>query len=153
MSHTTAWYTKLFGLKKLAGHFFLYKFALWLIAHSLDKFGGMNIYTREKAREKVVKGRATDVETFEFVETLLKENISKLPGAAPTQSLQVLTSRAKLFSSFTIIYCWKICFLKTFYTNLHIENDLKPKNKLTNKRKGRVFSLPKTAKPLILLLT
>ena len=43
----------------------------------------MNIYTREEAREKVVKGRATDVETFEFVETLLKENISKLPGAAP----------------------------------------------------------------------
>lgn len=65
----------------------------------------MNIYTREEAREKVVKGRATDVETFEFVETLLKENISKLPGAAPPQSLQVLTSRAKLFSSFTIIYC------------------------------------------------
>ena len=43
----------------------------------------MNIYTREEAREKVVKGRATDVETFEFVETLLKENISKLPSAAP----------------------------------------------------------------------
>jgi hypothetical protein len=64
----------------------------------------MNIYTREEAREKVVKGRATDVETFEFVETLLKENIPKLPGAAP-KSLQVLTSRAKLFSSFTIIYC------------------------------------------------
>lgn len=39
----------------------------------------MNIYTREEAREKVVKGRATDVETFEFVETLLKENIDKLP--------------------------------------------------------------------------
>ena len=64
----------------------------------------MNIYTREEAREKVVKGRDTDVETFEFVETLLKENISKLPGADP-QSLQVLTSRARLFFSFTIIYC------------------------------------------------
>ena len=54
-----------------------------IIAHlykdGLDKFGGMNIYTREEAREKVVKGRATDVETFEFVESLLKENISKLP--------------------------------------------------------------------------
>ena len=64
----------------------------------------MNIYTREEAREKVVKGRATDVETFEFVEKLLKENISKLPGADP-QNLQVLTSRARLFSSFTTIYC------------------------------------------------
>ena len=39
----------------------------------------MNIYTREEAREKVVKGRATDVGTFEFVESLLKEIISKLP--------------------------------------------------------------------------
>ena len=64
----------------------------------------MNIYTREEAREKVVKGRATDVETFEFVEKLLKENISKLPGADP-KNLQVLTSRARLFSSFTTIYC------------------------------------------------
>ena len=54
-----------------------------IIAHlykdGLDKFGGMNIYTREEAREKIVKGRATDVETFEFVEKLLKENIPNLP--------------------------------------------------------------------------
>lgn len=54
-----------------------------IIAHlykdGLDKFGGMNIYTREEAREKIVKGRATDKETFDFVESLLKENISKLP--------------------------------------------------------------------------
>ena len=54
-----------------------------IIAHlykdGLDKFGGMNIYTREEAKEKIVKGRATDVETFEFVEKLLKENIDKLP--------------------------------------------------------------------------
>lgn len=54
-----------------------------LIAHlykdGLDKFGGMNIYTREEAREKIVKGRATDVETFEFIENLLLENINKLP--------------------------------------------------------------------------
>lgn len=54
-----------------------------IVAHlykdGLDKFGGMNIYTREKAREKVVKGRTTDVETFEFVESLLKENLPKLP--------------------------------------------------------------------------
>ena len=54
-----------------------------IIAHlykdGLDKFGGMNIYTREEAREKIVKGRATDVETFEFVEKLLKENIPYLP--------------------------------------------------------------------------
>ena len=54
-----------------------------IIAHlymdGLDQFGGMNIYTREEAREKIVKGRATDVETFEFVEKLLKENIPNLP--------------------------------------------------------------------------
>ena len=54
-----------------------------IIAHlykdGLDKFGGMNIYTREEAREKIVKGRATDKETFDFVEKLLKENIDKLP--------------------------------------------------------------------------
>ena len=54
-----------------------------LIAHlymdGLDKFGGMNIYTREEARDKVIKGRATDVETFEFVEKLLTENINNLP--------------------------------------------------------------------------
>ena len=215
-----------------------------IIAHlykdGLDKFGGMNIYTREEAREKVVKGRATDVETFEFVESLLKENISKLPkktsvneaetsmlkqgfaaallaqlyfnavpytkgakgemwaecakicediingvygpyklgeewnsvfkhnnytcgeiicgipsnstysdtrgakwekwlhyntknylggatGADP-QSLQVLTSRARLFSSFTTFYCEKICFTKLFLQILHLENNLKLKN-------------------------
>ena len=54
-----------------------------IIAHlymdGLDQFGGMNIYTREEAREKIVKGRATDKETFDFVEKLLKENIDKLP--------------------------------------------------------------------------
>ena len=53
-----------------------------LIAHlymdGLDKFGGMNIYTREESKEKIVKGRATDVETFEFVEKLLKDNIGAL---------------------------------------------------------------------------
>jgi hypothetical protein len=57
------------------------------------------------------------------------------------------------FTLLPAFYCEKICFPKTFYTNLHIENDLKPKNRLTNKRRGRVFSLPKTAKPLIFLLT
>ena len=54
-----------------------------IIAHlymdGLDQFGGMNIYTREEAREKIVKGRATDKETFDFVEKLLKENIPNLP--------------------------------------------------------------------------
>ena len=63
-----------------------------IIAHlykdGLDKFGGMNIYTREEAREKVVKGRATDVETFEFVESLLKENISKLPKKATVNEME-----------------------------------------------------------------
>ena len=57
-----------------------------IIAHlymdGLDQFGGMNIYTREEAREKVVKGRATDKETFDFVEKLLKENIPNLPKKA-----------------------------------------------------------------------
>ena len=50
-----------------------------LFLDALDQFGGMNIYTREEAREKIVKGRATDKETFDFVEKLLKENIDKLP--------------------------------------------------------------------------
>ena len=54
-----------------------------LIAHlymdGLDQFGGMNIYTREEAQAKIVKGRATDVETFEFIEKLLKDNIDNLP--------------------------------------------------------------------------
>ena len=57
-----------------------------IIAHlymdGLDQFGGMNIYTREEAREKIVKGRATDKETFDFVEKLLKENIPNLPKKA-----------------------------------------------------------------------
>jgi hypothetical protein len=60
----------------------------------------MNIYTREEAREKVVKGRATDVETFEFVETLLKKNISKLPGAAP----QKLTGADLQGEAFFLLY-------------------------------------------------
>lgn len=54
-----------------------------LIAHlykdGLDKFGGMNLYTRELFEAKEVVGRSTDVETFEFVEKLLKDNISALP--------------------------------------------------------------------------
>lgn len=54
-----------------------------IIAHlymdGLDQFGGMNIYTREEAKAKIVKGRATDQETFDFVEKLLKENIPNLP--------------------------------------------------------------------------
>ena len=57
-----------------------------IIAHlymdGLDQFGGMNIYTREEAREKIVKGRATDKETFDFIEKLLKENIPNLPKKA-----------------------------------------------------------------------
>ena len=57
-----------------------------IIAHlymdGLDQFGGMNIYTREEAKAKVIKGRSTDKETFDFVEKLLKENIDKLPKKA-----------------------------------------------------------------------
>ena len=57
-----------------------------IIAHlymdGLDQFGGMNIYTREEAKAKVIKGRSTDKETFDFVEKLLKENIPNLPKKA-----------------------------------------------------------------------
>ena len=57
-----------------------------IIAHlymdGLDQFGGMNIYTREEAKAKIVKGRSTDKETFDFVESLLKENIPNLPKKA-----------------------------------------------------------------------
>ena len=63
-----------------------------IIAHlymdGLDQFGGMNIYTREEAREKIVKGRATDKETFDFVEKLLKENIDKLPKKTAVNEME-----------------------------------------------------------------
>lgn len=44
--------------------------------HGLDLFGGVPLYTTTQSE---VKGRSTDVETFEFIETLLKEAIPLLP--------------------------------------------------------------------------
>ena len=48
---------------------------------------------------------------------------------------------------FTAVYLSKVANKKVKTITI------KPKNRLTNKRRGRVFSLPKTAKPLIFLLT
>lgn len=44
--------------------------------HGLDLFGGVPLYTTTQSE---VKGRSTDVETFDFIETLLKEAIPVLP--------------------------------------------------------------------------
>lgn len=43
----------------------------------LDFFGGVPLYTTTQSE---VKGRSTDVETFDFIETLLKEAIPNLPA-------------------------------------------------------------------------
>ncbi|GHU63270.1 membrane protein [Bacteroidia bacterium] len=45
-------------------------------SYALDHFGGVPIY---KSNQEDLKGRATDVETFEFIEGLLKNALSTLP--------------------------------------------------------------------------
>lgn len=47
-----------------------------LYKDGLDLFGGMPLYGQT---DKQIKPRATDVETFEFIEKLIKDNIDKIP--------------------------------------------------------------------------
>lgn len=43
----------------------------------LDLYGGMPLYTKEDTE---MKGRSTDVETFDFIEKLILDNIDKIPA-------------------------------------------------------------------------
>lgn len=57
-----------------------------LYKDGLDLFGGMPLYVQG---DRELKARSTDVETFDFIERLIKENIDKIPvkttlGAAET---------------------------------------------------------------------
>lgn len=70
----------LMQLQTLAAFFYL---------HGLDLFGGVPLYESNKGE---MKARATDVETFEFIERLLTEALPKLPkktvlGAQETGSI------------------------------------------------------------------
>ncbi|MDR0538026.1 MAG: RagB/SusD family nutrient uptake outer membrane protein [Tannerellaceae bacterium] len=70
----------LMQLQSLAAFFYL---------HGLDLFGGVPLYESNKGE---MQARATDVETFNFVEQLLKEALPKLPkkttlGAQETGSI------------------------------------------------------------------
>ncbi|MDR1865372.1 MAG: RagB/SusD family nutrient uptake outer membrane protein [Bacteroidales bacterium] len=57
----------LMQLQSLAAFFYL---------HGLDLFGGVPLYTSNKDE---MQARATDMQTFEFIEGLLKEALPKLP--------------------------------------------------------------------------
>ncbi len=79
----------LMQLQSLAAFFYL---------HGLDLFGGVPIYTSNKGD---IQPRATDVETFEFIEGLLKEALPKLPkktelGAMETGSINQAASALML---------------------------------------------------------
>jgi hypothetical protein len=75
----------LMQLQTLAAFFYL---------HGLDLFGGVPLYTSNKGE---ALARSTDVETFAFIENLLKEAIPKLPkktelGAMETGSINQATA-------------------------------------------------------------
>ena len=48
-----------------------------LLKDGLDLFGGMPIYEMDDTE---IKPRSTDVETFEYIERLIKENIDLIPA-------------------------------------------------------------------------
>lgn len=79
----------LMQLQTLAAFFYL---------HGLDLFGGVPLYESNKGD---VQSRATDVETFDFIERLLKEALPKLPkkttlGAQETGSINQATAALML---------------------------------------------------------
>lgn len=79
----------LMQLQTLAAFFYL---------NGLDHFGGVPLYV---SNNEELKGRASDVETFEFIENLLKEALPKLPkktelGAMETGSINQATAALML---------------------------------------------------------
>ncbi len=79
----------LMQLQSLAAFFYL---------HGLDLFGGVPLYTSNQGD---LQPRATDVQTFEFIEGLLKEALPKLPkktelGAMETGSINQAASALML---------------------------------------------------------
>lgn len=79
----------LMQLQSLAAFFYL---------HGLDLFGGVPLYT---SNYDDLQPRATDVETFEFIENLLKEALPKLPkkttlGAMETGNINQAASALML---------------------------------------------------------
>jgi hypothetical protein len=90
-------------LQTLVAYFYLF---------ALDHFGGVPLYTSNQGE---VQGRATDQETFDFVEKLLKESLPKLPlktaGTAETGSI----SRGVAASLLARLY---------FNANVYIKKDM-----------------------------
>jgi hypothetical protein len=72
----------------------LYALTAYFYLIGLDNFGGIPLYTVDEVKAGLIKGRSTDEETFQRIEELLTDAISKLPKRDGTAGVNGYISRA-----------------------------------------------------------